>query len=198
MKKINNIVSLKDVRSNKYKEIADMCNLALYYGKKEARECSLNKIQEEYKNMNIISRDIIEAFMIDCANVANDIYFMVNKEEIEIEDAVFKSDVVRKTDEGHAFTIDGVNELTHLKNINDPLAEEIGMYVTLLRKLMEEKYKVEEKIKKDLLSEQNLNQMEKYHREFGIKFDKEEVKQSIEEMLVKYGVVYLLKNNYIS
>ena len=40
--------------------------------------------------------------------------------------------------------------------------------------------------------------MEKYHRELGIKFDKEEVKQSIKEMLVKYSVMYLLKNNYIS
>ena len=198
MKKMNNIVNLRDVRSNKYREIADMCNLALYYGKKEARECSLNKIQEEYKNMDIVIRDIIEAFMIDCANVANDIYFMVNKEEIEIEDAVFKSDVVRKTDEGHAFTIDGVNELTHLKNVSDPLTEVIGMYTTLLKELMEEKERVEKKIKKDLLSEKNLRQMQKYYRELGIKFDKEEVKQSIKGMLEEYSVAYLLKNNYIS
>ena len=39
--------------------------------------------------------------------------------------------------------------------------------------------------------------MEKYHREFGIKFDKEEVKQSIKEMLEEHSVVDLLKNNYI-
>ena len=195
--KINNIVNLGDVRSNKYKEIADMCNLALYYGKKEARECSLNKIQEEYKNVNIVIRDIIEAFMIDCAEVANELYFITTKEEIEIENTTFKSDVVRKTDEYFGFTIDAVNELTYLKNTNDPLVEVIGMYTTLLSELMKEKERAEKKIKKDLLSEKNLRQMQKYYRELGIKFDKEEVKQSIKEMLEEYSVAYLLKNNYI-
>lgn len=190
----NNVIDF----NKKNKEFAEMANFALSLGKQSTRNVILDRLGVEHANMSIVIRDIIEAFMIDCADVANELYFLISREEIEIEDTVFKSDVVRKTDEGNAFTIDGVNELTHLKNINDPLAEEIGMYITLLRKLMEEKYKVEEKIKKDLLSEQNLNQMEKYHREFGIKFDKEEVKQSIKEMLVKYGVVYLLKNNYIS
>ena len=190
----NNVIDF----NRKNKELAEMANFALSLGKQSTRKVILDRLEEEYKNMSIVIRDIIEAFMFDCADTANEIYFLISREEIEIEEAVFRSDIVKKTDEGHAFTIDGVNELTRLKNTNDPLAEEIGMYVTLLRKLMEEKYKVEEKIKKDLLSDQNLKEMEKYHRELGIKFDKEEVKRSIKEMLIKYSVVYLLKNDYIS
>ena len=72
------------------------------------------------------------------------------------------------------------------------------MYTTLLTKLIAEKDKVEKKVKKDLLSEQNLRQMQKYYRELGMKFNKEEVKQSIKEMLEQYSVVDLIKNNYIS
>lgn len=183
--------------NRKYKELTDMCNFALALAKQSTRNVILDRLEAEFNSMNIIIRDVIEGFMIDCANVANDIYFIMSKEEIEIEDAAFKSDVVRKTDKGHAFTIDGVNELTHLKNISDPLTEEIGMYTTLLTELIEEKEKAEKQVKKNLLSEQNLRQMQKYYRELGIKFDKEEVKQSIKEMLEEHSVMDLLKNNYI-
>ena len=190
----NNIIDF----NRKNKELAEMANFALSLAKQSTRNVILDKLEAEYKNMSIVIRDIIEAFMVDCADVANEIYFLISREEIEIEDTVFKSDVVRKTDEGHAFTIDGVNELTHLKNTNNPLVEAIGMYTTLLKELMEEKERVEKKIKKDLLSEKNLRQMQKYYKELGMKFDKEEVKQSIKGMLEEYSVAYLLKNNYIS
>lgn len=190
----NNVIDF----NKKNKELVEMANFALTLAKQSTRNVILDRLEAEYANVNIITKDIIEAFMIDCANVANDLYFITTKEEIKIEDAAFKSDVVRKTDEGHAFTIDGVNELTHLKNVSDPLTEEIGMYTTLLTKLIAEKDKVEKKVKKDLLSEQNLRQMQKYYRELGMKFDKEEVKQSIKEMLEQYSVVDLIRNNYIS
>lgn len=190
----NNVIDF----NKKNKELVEMANFALTLAKQSTRNVILDRLEAEYANMNIVTRDIIEAFMIDCADVANDLYFITAKEEIKIEDAAFRSNIVRKTDEGHAFTIDGVNELTHLKNISDPLTEEIGMYTTLLTKLIAEKDKVEKKVKKDLLSEQNLRQMLKYYRELGMKFDKEEVKQSIKEMLEQYSVVDLMKNNYIS
>lgn len=190
----NNVIDF----NKKNKELVEMANFALSLAKQSTRNVILDRLEAEHANMNIVTRDIIEAFMIDCADVANDLYFITAKEEIKIEDAAFKSDVVRKTDEGHAFTIAGVNELTHLKNVSDPLTEEIGMYTTLLTKLIAEKDKVEKKVKKDLLSEQNLRQMLKYYRELGMKFDKEEVKQSIKEMLEQYSVVDLMKNNYIS
>lgn len=190
----NNVIDF----NKKNKELVEMANFALTLAKQSTRNVILDRLEAEYANMNIVTRDIIEAFMIDCADVANDLYFITAKEEIKIEDATFRSNIVRKTDEGHAFTIAGVNELTHLKNISDPLAEEIGMYTTLLTKLIAEKDKVEKKVKKDLLSEQNLRQMQKYYRELGMKFDKEEVKQSIKEMLEQYSVVDLMKNNYIS
>lgn len=190
----NNVIDF----NKKNKELVEMANFALSLAKQSTRNVILDRLEAEHANMNIVTRDIIEAFMIDCADVANDLYFITAKEEIKIEDAAFKSDVVRKTDEGHAFTIAGVNELTHLKNVSDPLTEEIGMYTTLLTKLIAEKDKVEKKVKKDLLSEQNLRQMQKYYRELGMKFDKEEVKQSIKEMLEQYSVVDLMKNNYIS
>lgn len=190
----NNVIDF----NKKNKELVEMANFALTLAKQSTRNVILDRLEAEYANVNIITKDIIEAFMIDCANVANDLYFITAKEEIKIEDATFRSNIVRKTDEGHAFTIDGVNELTHLKNVSDPLTEEIGMYTTLLTKLIAEKDKVEKKVKKDLLSEQNLRQMQKYYRELGMKFDKEEVKQSIKEMLEQYSVVDLMKNNYIS
>lgn len=190
----NNVIDF----NKKNKELVEMANFALSLAKQSTRNVILDRLEAEHANMNIVTRDIIEAFMIDCADVANDLYFITAKEEIKIEDAAFKSDVVRKTGEGHAFTIAGVNELTHLKNVSDPLTEEIGMYTTLLTKLIAEKDKVEKKVKKDLLSEQNLRQMQKYYRELGMKFDKEEVKQSIKEMLEQYSVVDLMKNNYIS
>lgn len=190
----NNVIDF----NKKNKELVEMANFALSLAKQSTRNVILDRLEAEHANMNIVTRDIIEAFMIDCADVANDLYFITAKEEIKIEDAAFKSDVVRKTGEGHAFTIAGVNELTHLKNVSDPLTEEIGMYTTLLTKLIAEKDKVEKKVKKDLLSEQNLRQMQKYYRELGMKFDKEEVKQSIKEMLEQYSVVDLIKNNYIS
>lgn len=189
----NNVIDF----NKKNKELVEMANFALALAKQSTRNVILDRLEAEHANMNIVTRDIIEAFMIDCADVANDLYFIISKEEIEIENAAFKSDVVRKTDEGHAFTIDGVNELTHLKNVSDPLTEEIGMYTTLLTKLIAEKERAENQVKKNLLSEQNLRQMQKYYRELGIKFDKEEVKQSIKEMLEEYSVVDLLKNNYI-
>lgn len=190
----NNVIDF----NKKNKELVEMANFALSLAKQSTRNVILDRLEAEHANMNIVTRDIIEAFMIDCADVANDLYFITAKEEIKIEDAAFKSDVVRKTGEGHAFTIAGVNELTHLKNVSDPLTEEIGMYTTLLTKLIAEKDKVEKKVKKDLLSEQNLRQMQKYYRELEMKFDKEEVKQSIKEMLEQYSVVDLIKNNYIS
>lgn len=190
----NNVIDF----NKKNKELVEMANFALSLAKQSTRNVILDRLEAEHANMNIVTRDIIEAFMIDCADVANDLYFITAKEEIKIEDAAFKSDVVRKTGEGHAFTIAGVNELTHLKNVSDPLTEEIGMYTTLLTKLIAEKDKVEKKVKKDLLSEQNLRQIQKYYRELGMKFDKEEVKQSIKEMLEQYSVVDLIKNNYIS
>lgn len=190
----NNVIDF----NKKNKELVEMANFALTLAKQSTRNVILDRLEAEHANMNIVTRDIIEAFMIDCADVANDLYFITAKEEIKIEDAAFKSDVVRKTGEGHAFTIAGVNELTHLKNVSDPLTEEIGMYTTLLTKLIAEKDKVEKKVKKDLLSEQNLRQMQKYYRELEMKFDKEEVKQSIKEMLEQYSVVDLIKNNYIS
>lgn len=190
----NNVIDF----NKKNKELVEMANFALSLAKQSTRNVILDRLEAEHANMNIVTRDIIEAFMIDCADVANDLYFITTKEEIKIEDAAFKSDVVRKTGEGHAFTIAGVNELTHLKNVSDPLTEEIGMYTTLLTKLIAEKDKVEKKVKKDLLSEQNLRQMQKYYRELEMKFDKEEVKQSIKEMLEQYSVVDLIKNNYIS
>ena len=190
----NNVIDF----NKKNKELVEMANFALSLGKQSTRNVILDRLEAEYKNIDIVIRDIIEAFMVDCADVANELYFLISREEIEIEEAVFKSDVVRKTDEGHAFTIDGVNELTRLKNTNDPLAEEIGMYITLLSELMKEKERAEKKIKKDLLSEKNLRQMQKYYKELGMKFDKEEVKQSIKGMLEEYSVVYLLKNDYIS
>lgn len=189
----NNVIDF----NKKNKELVEMANFALALAKQSTRNVILDRLEAEHANMNIVTRDIIEAFMIDCADVANDLYFIISKKEIEIENAAFKSDVVRKTDEGHAFTIDGVNELTHLKNVSDPLTEEIGMYTTLLTKLIAEKERAENQVKKNLLSEQNLRQMQKYYRELGIKFDKEEVKQSIKEMLEEYSVVDLLKNNYI-
>lgn len=189
----NNVIDF----NKKNKELVEMANFALALAKQSTRNVILDRLEAEHTNMNIVTRDIIEAFMIDCADVANDLYFIISKKEIEIENAAFKSDVVRKTDEGHAFTIDGVNELTHLKNVSDPLTEEIGMYTTLLTKLIAEKERAENQVKKNLLSEQNLRQMQKYYRELGIKFDKEEVKQSIKEMLEEYSVVDLLKNNYI-
>lgn len=185
----NNVIDF----NKKNKELVEMANFALSLAKQSTRNVILDRLEAEHANMNIVTRDIIEAFMIDCADVANDLYFITAKEEIKIEDAAFKSDVVRKTGEGHAFTIAGVNELTHLKNVSDPLTEEIGMYTTLLTKLIAEKDKVEKKVKKDLLSEQNLRQMQKYYRELGMKFDKEEVKQSIKEMLEQYSVVDLMK-----
>lgn len=190
----NNVIDF----NKKNKELVEMANFALSLAKQSTRNVILDRLEAEHANMNIVTRDIIEAFMIDCADVANDLYFITAKEEIKIEDAAFKSDVVRKTGEGHAFTIAGVNELTHLKNVSDPLTEEIGMYTTLLTKLIAEKDKVEKKVKKDLLSEQNLRRMQKYYRELEMKFDKEEVKQSIKEMLEQYSVVDLIKNNYIS
>lgn len=190
----NNVIDF----NKKNKELVEMANFALSLAKQSTRNVILDRLEAEHANMNIVTRDIIEAFMIDCADVANDLYFITAKEEIKIEDAAFKSDVVRKTGEGHAFTIAGVNELTHLKNVSDPLTEEIGMYTTLLTKLIAEKDKVEKKVKKDLLSEQNLRRMQKYYRELEMKFDKEEVKQSIKEMLEQYSVVDLMKNNYIS
>ena len=190
----NNVIDF----NKKNKELVEMANFALSLAKQSTRNVILDRLEAEHANMNIVTRDIIEAFMIDCADVANDLYFITAKEEIKIEDAAFKSDVVRKTGEGHAFTIAGVNELTHLKNVSDPLTEEIGMYTTLLTKLIAEKDKLEKKVKKDLLSEQNLRQMQKYYRELEMKFDKEEVKQSIKEMLEQNSVVDLIKNNYIS
>lgn len=190
----NNVIDF----NRKNKELVEMANFALSLGKQSTRNVILDRLEAEHANMNIVTRDIIEAFMIDCADVANDLYFITTKEEIKIEDAAFRSNIVRKTDEGHAFTIDGVNELTHLKNVSDPLTEAIGMYTTLLTKLIAEKERVENQVKKNLLSEQNLRQMQKYYRELGMKFDKEEVKQSIKEMLEQYSVVDLMKNNYIS
>ena len=107
-----------------------------------------------------------------------------------------KDNIVRKNFSLKQETIEQIKDIADMLNCTESKAVEQSLKV--VTKLIAEKDKVEKKVKKDLLSEQNLRQMQKYYRELGMKFDKEEVKQSIKEMLEQYSVVDLIRNNYIS
>ena len=75
----NNVIDF----NKKNKEFAEMANFALSLGKQSTRNVILDRLEAEYKNIDIVIRDIIEAFMVDCADVANDLYFMVNKDSCD-------------------------------------------------------------------------------------------------------------------
>lgn len=191
--KQNNIINF----DRKNKQLAEMGNLALGLGKQHNRNLLLDTIEKNYTSMTIITRDIIEAYMVEGFTVASDILYINTKQEVPLDEPVFKSDVVITTEKGYEFTSDGVDELVHLKNINDPLVDKIGLYTTLFTELLAEKERVEKKFKKDLLSEKHLRQLQKQFKEMGIAFDKKEVKHAINKLINEYGVVNLLKNNYV-
>lgn len=191
--KQNNIINF----DRKNKELAEMGNFALTLSKQDARNVILDRLEAEHANMNTITRDIIEAYMVEGFTVANDILYINTKQEVPLEEPVFKSGVVITTEEGYEFTSDGFNELIHLKNVNDPLIDKIRLYTTLFTELLAEKERVEKKFKKELLSEKNIKQVQKHFAEMGMSFDKKEVKRAINKLIKEYGVVDLLKNNYV-
>lgn len=59
----NNVIDF----NKKNKELVEMANFALSLGKQSTRNVILDRLEAEHANMNIVTRDIIEAFMIDCA-----------------------------------------------------------------------------------------------------------------------------------
>lgn len=191
--KQNNIINF----NRKNKELEEIGNLALGLGKQYNRNLILDTIEKKYTSMNTITRDIIEAFMVQGFTIASDILYINTKQEVPLEEPVFKSDVVITKGKEYEFTSDGYNELMHLKNINDPLVDEIGLYTTMFTELLAEKERVEKKFKNSLLSEKSLRQLQKQFKEIGISFDKKEVKRAINELINEYGVVDLLKNNYV-
>lgn len=192
---MKNIIKLNEVRSGKYKDMAEIVNLGLSLSKKINRNILINKLLEQYDISNILS-DVLETFMCNAYQVANDIYYMMTGKEVELEPFVPRTNAVTKDCE---FNVDALNEVKQLMHKGDPLLEEVQMYTELVVELMQHKQKVEMKIKRDLLSSRNLEKMKAiYKEELGVEVSRREIKKQLQDLFKKYDMRYLIENDYIS
>lgn len=190
---MNKVVSI----NKKQEELAEMMDLALKLSKQDARNILLDALEDKY-SIDLETKDIIEAYMIDCATVASDIVFMEFRDKkFEIEQATFKSNAVVKNGKEFELEQAAFDKLMHLKNTKSPIIEELSMYTTLSLELRDVRKKQEDKIKKDLLSDKNLKEVKKYLKEQGIKFNKKEVEAAVKGMIEKFSVIELIEKNYI-
>lgn len=183
--------------NKKNEELSEMMKLALSLSRQDARNVLLDALVDEY-SIDLETRDIFEAYMIDCATVASDIVFMRFGDKVKIEQPIFKSSAV--VPKGKEFELRqlALDELMYLKNTKSPIIEELSMYTTLFLELREARTKQENKIKSDLLSDKNLKELKKYFKEQGVEFNKNEVKKTIKDMIKDIGIVELLEKNYIN
>ena len=79
--------------NKKNEELSEMMKLALSLSRQDARNVLLDALVDEY-SIDLETRDIFEAYMIDCATVASDIVFMRFGDKVKIEQPIFKSSAV--------------------------------------------------------------------------------------------------------